>query len=110
MGVALVTVCVVGICQKEIDMTMDLSKLSKDEKILYFAGLGQFDGSHHKTWVIDQIVRVVMDCPIIEKTTTLTNGQTFTFQAQGESQEYKDFVSDYCGEEGEYRWNIGIAP
>ena len=27
---------------------------------------GGIDGEHHKAWVIDQIVRALTDCPLIE--------------------------------------------
>ena len=49
---------------------------------------GQTDGSHHKTWVIDQMIRI------------LTGDQ------------YESFIEDFeTGENGdEYSWDIGIAP
>lgn len=55
-------------------------------------GYGQIDGAHHKTWVIDQMVR----------------------ELAGPA--YKDFVSEYRGEydedyeEFEYEWDEGIPP
>lgn len=45
----------------------------------------QIDGSHHKAWVIDQMVR----------------------KLTGEN--YEKFISDYC-EDGNYEWDTGIAP
>lgn len=50
---------------------------------------GQFDGSHHKAWAIDQIVRVLT------------------------GKGYKKFIRDACeGEDGPdtYLWDKGIAP
>ncbi len=50
---------------------------------------GGIDGSHHRAWVIDQMVRAL-------------TGST-----------YNDFVADACnGEDGPntYEWDIGIAP
>lgn len=50
---------------------------------------GQFDGGHHKMWVIDQIVR----------------------ELTGEG--YEQWVIDYCNGEdgpGTYSWDEGIAP
>lgn len=50
---------------------------------------GQIDGSHHKMWVIDQMVR------------TLTGDN------------YEEIVKQYCdGEDGEntYEWDCGVAP
>lgn len=45
----------------------------------------QIDGEHHKTWCIDQIVRALTD------------------------DNYNEFVKEYENN-GEYKWNIGIAP
>lgn len=54
------------------------------------------DGSHHKTWAIDQMVRALTGCP-----------------EGGESDEYKQLVAEACdGEDGPetYEWDTGIAP
>jgi hypothetical protein len=51
---------------------------------------GQIDGSHHKAWVIDQMVRAIV----------------------GEDR-YKEFISLYKdGDDGPetYEWDEGIAP
>ena len=61
------------------------------EKALKIAWeFGQIDGSHHKMWVIDQIVRV------------LCGGQ----------EEYNKWVEAYETSDGEdyYEWDTGIAP
>ena len=49
----------------------------------------QYDGSHHKMWVIDQMVRVLL-------------GET----------EYRNFIDAYQTPDGEdyYTWDMGIAP
>lgn len=46
---------------------------------------GQIDGAHHKTWVIDQMIRELLGT------------------------EYDKFIKEY-EEDGEYTWDIGIAP
>lgn len=74
---------------------------------------GQIDGAHHKTWVIDQIVRVLTGCPEEEKTATDCHGTEYVYTALGESQEYKDLIADACdGEDGPetYGWDTGIIP
>jgi len=51
----------------------------------------QIDGSHHKAWVIDQMVRKII----------------------GNEEKYNKFIKDFCdGEDGEYtyEWDVGIAP
>lgn len=59
-------------------------------------GFSYIDGAHHKTWVIDQMVRVLTGCGPDE-----------------ESEEYKDLIKGVCyGEDGPdtYSWDTGIAP
>lgn len=49
----------------------------------------QFDGAHHKMWVIDQMLRILLE------------------------DHYDDFIRDYCcpdGEDDAYEWDEGIAP
>lgn len=48
---------------------------------------GQIDGDHHRVWVIDQMVRALI----------------------GNEAEYKAWVSNYENN-GEYEWDVGIAP
>lgn len=49
---------------------------------------GQIDGEHHKTWVIDQMVRILADSG------------------------YEQFVKDYNNGDGPdtHKWDKGIAP
>lgn len=52
---------------------------------------GQIDGSHHRVWVIDQMVRALC----------------------GSDEEYNEWVDEYEKpfENGDYyEWDIGIAP
>lgn len=52
---------------------------------------GQIDGAHHKTWVIDQMVRALLQTP----------------------DAYAAWVEDACaGEDGpdSYDWDVGIPP
>ncbi len=52
---------------------------------------GQIDGSHHRLWVIDQMVRVLC----------------------GNEEEYKKWVDKYTEpieDSDYYEWNCGIAP
>ena len=61
------------------------------EKALDFAWCyGQIDGDHHKTWVIDQMVRALC----------------------GSEEEYKKWVEKYENPDGEdyWEWDCGIAP
>lgn len=59
---------------------------SRNEKAIDIAyEYGQIDGEHHKTWCIDQMLRALAD------------------------NNYNKFVKEYENN-GEYKWNIGIAP
>lgn len=51
---------------------------------------GQIDGNHHKTWVIDQMVRALC----------------------GSDKEYSDWIKSYETPDGEdyWEWDTGIAP
>jgi hypothetical protein len=74
---------------------------------------GSIDGAHHKQWVIDQMIRALMWCPMVETTKLDGNGKPYTFKVQGESPEYLQFlVEAETGEEGPrtYEWDKGIAP
>ena len=61
------------------------------KRALNFAwSYGQIDGSHHKMWVIDQMVRALC----------------------GSKEEYKNWVEMYetPNNEDYYEWDMGIAP
>lgn len=64
---------------------------------------GSIDGSHHKDWVIDQMVRALTNCPI-EIVKEMHNGKKYEYERQGESEEYKKLVVDT------ENWEVGIAP
>jgi hypothetical protein len=73
---------------------------------------GPIDGAHHKTWVIDQMVRALTGCPMVKQTGS-HEGKTFTHEVQGESDEYQELVARAkAGEDGPetYDWDEGIAP
>lgn len=74
---------------------------------------GQVDGAHHKDWVIDQMVRALTGCPLVEKSAIDCRNDPYTYQAFGESDLYKAFIAKHNqGEDGPetYSWDEGIAP
>lgn len=74
---------------------------------------GGIDGAHHKTWVIDQMVRALTGCPMVEKSATDCNDKPYSYEVQGESEEYVGWVAAAKdGEDGPetYGWDEGIAP
>ena len=82
------------------------------EALDYAIKYGGIDGAHHKDWVIDQMVRALTGCPV-EIVETSRAGEPFSYERQGESDEYAKLVTDACdGEDGPetYGWDEGIAP
>jgi hypothetical protein len=74
---------------------------------------GGIDGAHHKTWVIDQMVRSLTGCPLVKGTATDVRGELYEYEELGESEEYLKLVADArSGEDGPetYDWDIGITP
>lgn len=59
------------------------SKIDKATKIA--CEYGEIEGDQHKLWVIDQILRILLD------------------------ERYQDFIENYKKDNG-YTWDIGIAP
>ena len=86
----------------------------KTKKALDFAyQYGSTDGSHHKMWVIDQMVKALTGCPMIKEKFIDCNGNEYTYECQGESDEYKKWVIEHNdGEDGPetYEWDEGCAP
>ena len=83
-----------------------------DRAINYGVGAGGIDGSHHKMWVIDQMLRALTGCPM-EPRTVVGVGGSYTYEVQGVSEEYAKLVREACdGEDGPqtYDWDEGIAP
>lgn len=81
----------------------------------YTLDYGWIDGSHHKTWVLDQIMRIIKNCEIEVKLAKWDNGtEEYRYNIVTESQDYLDFVKEYedpnnTGEQ-EYEYDMGIAP
>lgn len=88
-----------------------------DTRIARAIGLGVkyggIDGAHHKTWVIDQMIRALTACPIVQKRAVDANGNPYTFDAFGESEQYQRVVREACNSEdgpNTYEWDTGVAP
>lgn len=62
-----------------------------DEAVDLILDCAQIDGAHHKTWVLDQVLRILV------------------------GDQYDSYIKDYCGDDPEdednyYDWDTGIAP
>lgn len=75
--------------------------------------LGGIDGGHHKQWVLDQVVRTLTGCPMVTRSAKDYTGKPYTYEAQGESEEYLSWVTQHKdGEDGPetYDWDEGTPP
>lgn len=81
---------------------MERSEANRIQRALDVAvQYGQFDGSHHKAWAIDQMVRA------------LTGSSTVGDPTRIDSEEYTQLIADAKdGEDGpdSYEWDEGIPP
>lgn len=70
------------------NLSVNEQKKRIDEALEIAYSFAQIDGEHHKTWVIDQMVRKLI------------------------GSDYEKWISMYegDGEEKEYKWKTGIAP
>ena len=87
----------------------DGKKQRIEEAIKYAVRYGGIDGGHHKTWVIDQMVRALTGCPMVEGEGTDYKGDPYTYTTQGESDEYVKLVEVACDGDEEC-WDCGCAP
>lgn len=75
------------------------------EALKIIGRFGGIDGLHHKQWVLDQVVRILTDCPTIEAVAIDCYGKEYACGRLGESIEYKAWVAMRTSD-----WDIGIAP
>lgn len=77
----------------------------------------QIDGSHHKQWCLDQVVRILAGTKVIVKLAKWNNGYTkYRYYLDSPSEQYDAFVKKMKGEynpeynEYQYDYDKGIAP
>lgn len=90
---------------------------TKEQQMMYFIQrFGQIDGSHHKTWVLDQVARISKGTKIEVKLAKWSDGQKqYRVNTLEPSEAYKRWVLEMEGrlnedEEREYDYDCGIAP
>ncbi len=88
-----------------------------DWSLYYIESYGQFDGRHHKAWVLDQIARVIHGTPLIIKQATWDDHEPEWRVETGEpSEAYLEWVGEMRGEwdddeqDFEYWYEEGVAP
>lgn len=92
-------------------------RLTPIDAALWFIGsYGQIDGAHHKTWVLDQVARILNGTPVIATEATWERHRELDFTTGEPSAEYLAWVKEMRGEwdeeneEFEYSYDEGIAP
>lgn len=105
--------------QKPIDISKTEFKDfgPNDWALEYIGRYGSIDGAHHKSWVLDQVGRILHGTPIIVEEATWDNHPPeIRFWTGEPSQAYLDWVLelkgsyDFDDEEYEYDYDEGIAP
>lgn len=92
----------------------DFSK--SDWAMLYVDVYGQIDGSHHKTWVLDQVAQILKGTEVKLSLAKWDNGTVeYRFRTSStKSEKYLDWRQEMLGElvdgEYEYDYDEGIAP
>lgn len=90
-----------------------MSDRDRIEAALEIAEGGTVDGDFHKMWIIDQMVRALTGCPMVQAEELDAHGKPYTYESYGMSNEYKQWLADYAdGEDGPhtYAWDTGIVP
>ena len=103
-------------CYLGEELVTDLSSTkfkdyTKTDWVMYFISrYGQIDGSYHKSWVLDQIARILHDTKVIVKIAKWDSGYTEYREELAEpSEEYLNWV-EYMKDNGNYDYYEGIAP
>ena len=103
----------------DVSTNEEFSKYTPSDWAMYFVErYGQIDGSHHKTWVLDQVARCLKGVPIVVVEARWDNGQKEyrVTTAEGGSEEYTKWVEQMRGpydvesECYEYDYDNGCAP
>lgn len=86
----------------------------QDWAMLWIERYGGIDGDHHKTWVLDQVARILKGTKVIVKVAKWENGtEEERFILDKPPKKYWQWVEDMKdGEDGAntYDYDFGIAP
>lgn len=70
---------------------------------------GGIDGGHHKQWLLDRIVRILTEAPMVEHVNYNTaSGVPHHYVDYGKGPGYEAWISRF--EDDDYEWDEGIAP
>lgn len=95
--------------QTEIDIETSEFKDYKleDFALIWIERYGQIDGDHHKTWVLDQVTRILLGTKVkIYKATWDDGDFEYRFVLDSPSNDYNIWVEEVMGND----YDVGIAP
>ncbi|AGR48058.1 hypothetical protein PHIM7_332 [Sinorhizobium phage phiM7] len=108
----------IGTFLMELDETPFEQFTPADWAMYFIQRYGQFDGPHHKAWVLDQVARILKGTPVIISQARWTDHdpEWRIYTATDPSDEYKVWRRLMLGDwdedtqEFEYGYDEGIAP
>lgn len=75
----------------------------------YIDNYGGIGGSHHKQWVLDQVMRILKGTKVKVTLATWDDGSCeYRVNLDIPSQDYKDWIIARADED--YPWDVGCAP
>jgi len=102
------------------DVSEEYADRTREDWVLaYIETYGQYDGSHHKQWVMDQVVRILKGTPVTVTRTSYSDGDSDpweNYNTGDPSKEYLAWVEEMKGEydelneEYEYEYDVGCPP
>lgn len=96
----------------------EFKNYSPSDWAMYFiSSYGQIDGSHHKTWCLDTVAKILKGTPVIIKQASWSDGyKEYRISLAEDSDDYtawaKSMLGDYDKESDSYdsTYDKGIAP
>lgn len=80
-----------------------------DWAMLFIEKYSQIDGDHHKSWVLDQVARILKGSEVMVRLAMWEHTHEYRICVDEPSKEYLSWIEEMkCG--GEYDYEKGIAP
>jgi hypothetical protein len=87
---------------------------SSDWALHYILKYGGIDGAHHKTWVLDQVARILHGAKITVRIAKWESGLQEHRHSVGTCKEYEEWVEESLERDGDgepkYDYDVGRAP
>jgi len=90
------------------EFSVDLKRSPSDWALYFIGRYGGIDGDHHKTWVLDQVARILNGAPVHVVEARWTNGEIEHRVNIGDSSEYRAWVAQRRADGDD--WDAGTPP